>query len=271
MIQTNNNLGKDYLAHKVFERLKEYSSFYNSLSFSVMNFVTIGTSSSFNIDTYMYSSMKGTLQSISDILRKGRINDSYSLIRKYYDLSIINIYTNIYLNENIDLDNFLNNKINSWVKGHETIPAFGTMSKYIINSDTVKSITELIYKGGNFRGSTFEQLRQRCNNHTHYLYYHNIISNDNEVSSSERLDTLDEIVNDLLDIFILHFSYIFYVKQEYMSSSDYIDALDFGLEPEENSQYWIAPFVKKAFDEIIKKNRPDIADLFVNNLVMDLK
>ena len=267
----NNSLEKEYLEHKVFEQLKEYSMFYESLSFSIMNWITTGTSSLINIDTYMYSSMKGTLESISDILYKGRINDSYSLLRKFYDLVVINIYTNLYLDENIGIDNFINNKINNWVKGKEKIPSFGIMSEYIIKSEKVKKITRLIYEDGNFKGSNFEELRKRCNDHTHYLYYHNILSNDNEIHSNNRILTLDEFSNDLKDIFILHFSYLFYIKENYMMSSDYLDYLDCGLEPEDDSQYWVAPFIQNIFDTVIKTNRPDISKIILENISMKLE
>ncbi|MGZ4079348.1 MAG: hypothetical protein ACXVDW_18035, partial [Bacteroidia bacterium] len=81
----NNSLGVEYVQHPVFKQLIEYSEFYHSLSDSVMSWVAPGVGSAINIDTYVFSSMQGTLESIHDILKKGRINDSYALLRKYYD------------------------------------------------------------------------------------------------------------------------------------------------------------------------------------------
>ena len=43
-----------------------------------------------------------------------------------------------------------------------------------------------------------------------------------------------------------------------MMSSDYIDALDCGMQPEEDSQYWVAPFVQEMFDQVFRPNRPDL-------------
>ena len=83
-------LKKEYQEHNVFEQLSEFSSFYKSLSFSTMNFISQGTNA-INLDTYVFSSIQGTLDSICEILAKGRINDSYALLRKYYDSTIINI------------------------------------------------------------------------------------------------------------------------------------------------------------------------------------
>lgn len=260
----------EYQNHNVFKELEELIEFYNSLSFSISSWLTTPVSI-INIDSRMMSSIKGTLESIFDILKKGRLNDSYSLLRKLYDLIVINIYTNLYLEEDVDLDNFLNNKVNNWVRGKEKIPSFGTMSKYIIQSKTAGELTSLIYQNGQFKGSIFEYIRQRCNEHTHYLYYYNLLSNDNEIYLRDRLEKLNEFSKDLNDIFILHFSYLFYVKQHYMGTSDYLDHKELGLEPPENSEYWVASFIQETFNFTIKKNRPDIAQLIIKSTSMELK
>jgi hypothetical protein len=44
-----------------------------------------------------------------------------------------------------------------------------------------------------------------------------------------------------------------------MTSSDYLDPLECGIVPVPDSQYWVAPFVQEVFDNIIAKQRPDIA------------
>ena len=266
-----NALDKEYLEHCVFGQLAEYADFYRSLSDSTMSWISQGTNSAINIDTYVFSSMQGTLESINDILFKGRINDAYALLRKYYDATIINLYSNLYLSDNFSIDNFIVEKINNWVKEKETIPGFGTMSEYIIKSPKVSEITQLIYSNGAFKGSSFEDLRQRCNDHTHYLYYHNLLSNDNEVYLQNRLATLDSFSKDLRDIFILHLSYLFYQNDHYMMSSDYVDSLDCGLTPEEDSQYWVASFIQDIFNKVIKVNRPDIAETIKGKTAMKLE
>ena len=108
------------------------------------------------------------------------------------------------------------------------------------------------------------------NDHTHYNYFHHVMLNDNEVYLKNRIASLDRLAEDLRDIFILHLSYIFCLHQHYMMSSDYVDYLDCGMQPPENSQYWVAPFVQKVFDEVIKKNRPDIASFILENTSMHL-
>jgi hypothetical protein len=265
------SLDKEYLEHIVFKQLTEYADFYSSLSDSIMNWTSQGTNSPINIDTYVFTSTQGTLESIHDILLKGRINDAYALLRKYYDVTIVNLYSNLYLSDNFSIDNFIVEKINNWMNGNEKIPSFKQMSEYIIKSKKASEITQLIYSKGTFNGSPFEDLRQRCNDHAHYLYYHNLLANDNEVYLQNRLSILDSFSKDLKDIFILHLSYLFYNNEHYMMSSDYVDSLDCGLTPVEDSQYWVAPFIQEIFDKVIKANRPDIADTIKGKTAMKLE
>ncbi|WP_420575595.1 hypothetical protein [Ekhidna sp.] len=261
----NLEIDKEYQAHHVFEQLKRYSDFYSSLSFSTMGFVTMGTTGIVNMDTYVFSSMQGTLESIRSILLLGRINDSYALLRKFYDSTVINVYTNIYLKQEFSLDSFVVEQIENWRKGTEKMPRFGQISKYIGNSPELKSVTELVNKQGNY-----EKIRDRCNDHTHYNFYHNILINDNEIPLPERTKFLDRFSTDLRDILIQHLAYLFYLNAHYMTSSDYMDHKDLGLEPPENSEYFVAPFIQNIMNDVVRKNRPDIYELLKKNTEMEL-
>ena len=214
----------------------------------------MGTQSALNIDAYVYSSMQGTLESIKDILLKGRINDAYTLLRKYYDATTINIYTNLYLDEHFDIENFVVDKINNWLKGREKLPYIRGMNNYIQKSKRTTEIYELLHKD-----KRYANLRDRCNNHTHYNFYYNMVLNDNRIYLEERISALKIFSKDLEDIFISHLSYLFYINEHYMMSSDYIDSMNCGIEPEPNSEYLVAPFVQEVFNSVIEKNRKDLA------------
>lgn len=259
-------IDEKYTNHHVFGQLSKYSDFYKDLSFAVMCFKTHGTNGIINIDTYAYSSIRGTIESIKDILLKGRINDSYALLRKYYDSAIINAYSNLYLQDNFSIDNFIVEKIDKWIKGKEQLPEYRVMSSYIRSSDKLKSINELL-----FQDDRYKKLRDRCNDHTHYNYYHNLLSNDAEIYSNKRIKYLDRFSKDLEDLFILHFAYIATLNDHYLMSEDYVDALEIGMEPQEGSQYFVATFVQKMFSSVIKINRPDLATEIKNKTEMQLE
>ena len=259
-------LGKEYNEHVVFEQLSELEEFYDSLSYTTMNFVSSGTKSLINLNTYVFSSIKGTLESTKDILAKGRINDAYALLRKYYDSTIINIYTNLYLSDNFGIENFIVQHINNWIEGTDTIPEYRIISKYIKDSKKLKPITNLL-QGDN----TYKEIRNRCNDHTHYNCYHYNLLNDNEIYLKNRTQRLDTFSLDLTALFIQHFAYLFYLNDHYMMSSDYIDHLDAGMTPPEDSQYLVANFVQENFNKWIKNNRPDVAEEIKSKTVMNLE
>ncbi len=98
-----------------------------------------------------------------------------------------------------------------------------------------------------------------------------MLLNDNEIYIKDRSKLLDTFSNDLEDIFIQHFAYIFYLKDNYMASTSYIDSLDSGLLPEEGSQYWVEPFIQNVFDNVIKTKRPDIAEEIKEHTAMLLQ
>lgn len=259
-------LGKEYLNHVVFYEIDEYIEFYESLSFSTMNWISMGTTSAINLDTYVFSSLNGTLESIKVILKMGRINDAFALLRKYYDATLINIYSNLFLEDNLNLENRIVKQIEEWKNGIETIPNYRIISNYIKNSPKLKPVTALLQKDNRYK-----KIRDRCNDHVHYNFYQNLLYNDNAIYVKNRVVQLEYLSNDLKNLFIQHISYLFYLKDNYMMSSDYIDSLEIGLEPEEGSQYFVAPFVQNMFNDVMKKSRPDIVALIKQNTSMELR
>jgi hypothetical protein len=254
-----------YKKHHIFIRLTNYIDFYKNLSFSVLKFITQGTKSFINIDSYAYSSIQGTLESIKEILLKGRINDSYSLLRKYYDSIVINIYSILYLKDNFSISNFVVETIDEWVHGNKKLPEYRKMIEYIRSSDRLSKINTLLYKD-----TTYKDLRRHCNNHLHYNFFYDMLLNDSKIFLKNRLSTLEEFSKDLENLLILHLAYLFYLNDHYMMSSDYLDCLESGITPEDGSQYYVALFIQEVFDSVINKNRPDIADEIISNTVMKL-
>lgn len=259
-------INKEYLEHKVFEQLQYYADFYTSLALRIMGFIPHGTNKLFNIDTYMYTSIKGTLESIKNILEVGRINDSYTLLRKYYDSIIINIYSILYLKENFTFEKFVVEQIDNWIKGKDNLPKFRKMLQYIKSSKQIAGLNKLIEKD-----IMYKEIRNRCNDHTHYNFYKYVLLNDNSVYNPNRLNILNSFSSDLRNLFIFHLSYVFYLNEYYMSSDDFIMALEKGLTPEDNSQYYVAPFIQDMFDKEIKKYRTDLYELIKSKTSMMLE
>lgn len=254
-----------YQNHAVFEELEHYVMFYRELAFSVWPWLTMGTKAMCSIDSYVFSSIQGTLASIRTILLDGRINDAYALLRKYHDSVIINIYSNLYLQAHFDMENFVVEQIDCWLKGKAQLPKYRIMSQYIRSSTRTAPITALL-----FGDDRYKRLRNRCNDHIHYNFYHFVLLNDNKIYVSGRLQTLDQFLIDVRDLLILHVAYIFHVNEHYMMSSDHRDSLECGMKPEPDSEYWVAPFVQDVFDQIVGKHRPDVAAALKQHTSMHL-
>ncbi len=236
---------------------------------SIMGFITMGTKAIMNIDSYVYSSMKGTLESINLVLINGKIGDAYALLRKFHDSVTLNIYTNLYLETNHSLEkNFYVQEVIDWMNGRKKLPHnnYGAMSEYLENSTQLANAYKVLCSE-----KKYAEMRTRCNDHTHFNYFDNILINDNQVYSKKRIPLLDLIRADLESIFILHLTLIFKLNDHYMISSDYTDCLDVGIEPDPDSQYWVASFIQDVFTEIIEVKRPDVAKYIKENSSMHLK
>lgn len=256
---------KSYQNHHVFTELQGYMEFYKHLAMSIFLFPTMGTKAICNIDTYVYSSMQGTLESVRTILFAGRINDAYTLLRKYHDSAVINIYSNLYLRSNFSIENFIVEKISNWLQGKEKLPDYRVMSQYIKASDTLKTINGIFDSDDRYK-----KLRNRCNDHTHYNFYRHAMLNDNEVCIKNRGWWLDRFSEDAQDLFIFHLGYIFFLNDHYMMSSDHMDAVECGMQPEDESQYWVAPFIQDVFDAVITPRRPDVTSAIKASSAMQL-
>lgn len=256
---------KEYQEHTVFEQLNNFIKFYDWWSYSIMLFTSLGTKAIINIDTYVYSSMKGTLESIELVLKNGKINDAYAILRKFHDSIIMNVYTNLYLADNHSYQNLIVKKIDGWMRGTDQLPNFRAMTNYIKDNDATKELYLLININ-----DRYENIRSRCNNNTHYNFYSNVMLNDNKVYNENRGKYLDAIQHDLIHLVVMHLTYMFTIAEHYMISSDYTDFLDCGMTPPDDSQYWVANAIQEIFDSLIKKNRPDLGAYILSNTCMKL-
>lgn len=251
--------------HRVFSELQTYATFYEALADSVWTFGAAGTTAIYNFDSRFYSSIQGTLESICQVLRRGRINDAYALLRKYYDGAIINIYSDLFIKTRLSIENLIVTEVDAWLRGDVPLPTYGAMRRFIASSDEAMPLTRLLT-----RDERYKSIRDRCNDHMHYNFFSNALLNDNQVDLSSRLGYLDEFAADARDVFVLHVAYVFFVNGHYMSSTDYVDALEVGASPEPGSQYWVAPFVQDVFDDIISEHRPEVGAVVKSNTFMSL-
>lgn len=260
---------KDLREHACFKLLDECIKFYDRLSFSTYGFITSGISAGIgmplNLDSDIFLSISGSMKSIKRNLYNGQINDVYTLIRKYYDVITINIYEIVLLKNELNLENFIVEKIDKWLKGKERLPRIKEMNILIQKCKDLKNINKILDKD-----NRYENIRNRCNDHIHCNYFQYMQLNS-KINIQNGKVYIDLINDDLLDLIVLHFAYLFTLNGHYMTSSDYIDYLDLNIEPEEDSKYWVAPFIQEFFNKYVKIRRPDISKEIINNTFMYLK
>src|SRR5574344_78995 len=239
-----------YKQHQIFELLEDMLNFYTSISYQSFPFINGDTCHLFNIDSYIFSSEGGTINSIHMILEKARINDAYALARKYYDIIIFDVYRWQFINDNKSLEHLYVDEINDWTKGKMKSKWYEPCMNYIKASENLKEINALFDLDNKDRG-LYAKIRKRCNDNEHYNYLYYLLLNDNSIYLTRRIHELDQLQICLRRVLILHFSYIIFMHCEYFVASDYIDYLDLGETPPKGCEYRVAPFADNMFVKYI--------------------
>ena len=261
----HDGLDEQYKSNKIHQLLKEIEEFYNHISYSTFKWGSVGVTSIINIDTYFFSSLQGTIKTLKSSVQSGQINDAYALLRKYHDSIIINTYSGVYLRKELNEDEFIQQKIDSWVKGKTKLPRYGSMIEYIKKSEILKELNKILYKD-----DSIENIRARCNDHMHFNFYYFALLNDSSIHLKERNNYLNVLYSDLLLVFTIHFVYMFTINEHYMMAEDYSDYIEMGDEPPLNSEYWVAPFIQEMFDNVIKPNFIDLSNVFKKQISMQI-
>lgn len=250
----------------VSEQREILHDFYEYIAHSSFPFVALGTQGLCGTESYLYSSILGTLKSIDHLLKCGRLADSYSLLRRYFDTAVATTYVSLYLDEHVNPDQLVVDHINDWVRGKAKLPDFGTMCSYLSNNPRLSTVSVSLLNDLRYR-----EIRTRCNDYVHFNTYESVMLNDSDLCMSRRAAAVRQFEMDLADIFILHFACTLLSRGQYLASSDYVDYLELGLTPPEDSEYWVAPIAMRAFDSIVVPLRPDTASLLLASSQMKLK
>lgn len=274
-------LSMEYYNHKVFDLLADLNYFYDFLSDSCCNTGDgCMIAGKFSVNSNIYSSIQGTIESIKILVFAGRLNDAFALTRKLEDAIYTDLYTNILIKQDelkmVDPKEEIKNIwdksiVRKWVFHEEKL--WGDKKK------TLSTIKVEIKKVDPELGNLFEDMekksndRQVCNNNVHYNSWETFAINDFHYLSGTRKGV--RLLNDLYDIvlrlFVYHFSYTYIQRGFIYGSYDYINYLEEGLEPEPDSQYWVAQIVQDVFDKYIKTEYNAIAQHLINNGIMNLK
>lgn len=250
----------EYLNNTIYETIDEIKEFYDFLADND-NSVTIAVAegpTNFNHDIFW--SLSNTLDSLKLLLGLGRINDAFSLIRKYNDAVIIHIYVliasekeeQVFFEENHSL---YDNIVNEWING----------KKHLIEKEDYKSKEESFLSEIKNRDTTLSRLlfnkkirkeygakRNIGNDNVHYNNWNTFrFNNDSIMDYPISLALLLDAHETISMLFVIHFAYLILLKPVAMLSSEYTDALDIGLQPNEETMNQAAPIVCEMFEKYI--------------------
>lgn len=199
--------------------------------------------------TPILNSIVQTLQSILVCCEYGNLADASTLLRKYRD----DLFFSLYLIVVCDDSNFFNqselNKdeklINNWLKNELR----GLNIGYVFSQ--ISKSTKLIeaVKKYNLEDS-FNIIGKNLNNfvHSNGIDYYN--KKYHQYSEKELKSISELFVYNLKYITMAFLFLLSLVRNIFIMSYDYTDAIDCGSNPTEGSQYWVAPFVS----DFINKN-----------------
>ncbi len=243
-------MSEAYLKHKVFEDLRYMMKFYDSLSMSCFSFIANGTHGITNYASYVYTAIEGTLDSISILLIKGRINDAYTLIRKLFDDILLEVYMDVTLKDKFSIDNFFVEEVNEWIQGKHRIPKTEKILKCLEKSEQTKDLYPL------FGWDTyFKKNRELLDDSVHSNRFQRMLLNCNTVYIEKRERHLKNCEIILNQLFLLHLSFIFHLNPQYLMASDYMDYMEMDMTPPAGCENWIATFAQDAFDKVIKPHK----------------
>lgn len=282
--KTPRSFGDEYDNHIVFSELHKIMAFYDALAFCnthTFEYASWMSKSKFlSTTTYIYRSIGGTIESISALLHNGRCNDAFALVRKYCDSIILDTYKillskkiQVRFYDSLSLDVYNDNELKKWIDAEQQLYNEKEIKK--VYSEIVKAyptITKMFEL--NVNNTLYHKLRDICNDNMHYNYFWTVLANDAEMIQARkdfRDDILKNISKAIRIFFTIHFSFIYEGCPDYLMSSDYMDYTEIGQQPPEGSERWVSPPAQEAFNIIVKKYYPKIADYLLKLDLMDIE
>ena len=269
--------GREYYSHIVFDLLDDAYSFYDFLADTVVSFADGHIiTGELSVNSDVFASIGGTIESIKLLAYTGRLNDVFALTRKLEDAILIDLYKTILIKQDelklmemdIPFAKLLNDSvIRTWTR--DTYKLFRQGELKDIKSRIKMEDTTL----GTLLDFDNDPFRSECNNNVHYNSWNNFALNVNEWLSKDNrgVKSLDLIYNILVRLLAIHYSFIYILHPEYYTASDYIFALEMGETPEEGSQYWVASIIQNILDKYIKTYYKAVADYLIDKNIMQLE
>ena len=265
MINHSRVNGDEYQKHHVFDEIGQMMDYYEGVSDTCYSFMPHGTRGIVNYATYVFMSIKRTLDSVRMLLKEGHITDAFVLIRKYFDTVLVEIYIDVVRKEKFDwVSEIVVKDVDDWICSAHRIPSMKKLLKILKESASTRELYP-------FFGwdSYLKHNRELLDNDVHVNRYNGLLMNCPDLVLDGRENQLENASIILKQVFTMHLAFIFYLNGHYMMASDYMDHMEMGLTPPKGCESWIAPYAQDAFDVFIKP-RTRLAEIIKKHCSLEI-
>lgn len=184
-----------------------------------------------------------TLVSAFLCARYGNLADTHMLIRKARDDLFFYLYVIVACDPYIFSNDNINNcekKVYEWSQNNLSNLNIKTIIDSILGSEKCRELADQFNLNNELK-----TIGRTLNDYTHgngVSFY----NRDFETYSQNELqEVADELIHMLNYILVTFIFLLIFISPHNVSSTDFVDALDCGMIPEEGSQYHVAPFINK--------------------------
>lgn len=259
--QNRNEVLKDKNICCLLETLTEIRDFLNEFGYLTFgrNLSIVRIAGVINGDIALDSAAR-TMDSIRYCSMNGNFADAYTLLRKFRDDLFYYVYL-LAVADNSDFTQFVKShelsadekNIWDWVHNKQKDLHIGSVLKYIASHPSTKKAIKMF----GLRES-FDKIADNLNNYVHsngYSFYNEPYSR--LIAKQKVEEKCNELSRTAIYITITFLFLVVLIYPLLIMSYDYIDYLDCGDVPPEDSQYWVAPFVSEFLNrhkDVLDKN-----------------
>jgi hypothetical protein len=231
-------------------------------------------------DTQLLLSGKYTLISIKQCCENGVISDANTLIRKFRDDIFFYLYVlEVGNNQVIYFDETRKHEVEGQKKKKQESFVIKWFKDELSNFDFSKNIIQYLKTNADVceviekykLEEIWKKINKNLNNYVHNNGASYCSMNFRDYRFEEIEDTLKSIVFKIDYISTIFVMLFILIKPHYIMASDYIDYRDVGMEPPDDSQYWVAPFIQSFIDEHIAHYNKAYKLFLKDKVSMDIK
>lgn len=249
---------------------------------------SIGKKGRYCLSCETMMSAMNTIETVDFCCYRGAYSDAYTLIRKYRDdmmqyLFVLNVIKNMQglteeeiagiaiepesLIKMIELDfqilisgerkSDADFAMESWIYNDLETKEYSEIRKRFFDTSRYKNFLmsadkSVDYVMKKYFNTIWKKEDRKLNNYVHgnglkYLTDNYAFQNDKKKKDRELIETLQNITDILLSLLAL-------IDSVKMHSSDYLDAIEMGIKPDEGSQYWVCSAVVEYMDKRFAKD-----------------